>query len=106
MAWGGKGTGDGKWTRGGKGNWRQRLARPLALVVCATQAPCAPGPDSVEARYVSPNTYQSWTCEQLVEERARLSREVQRVSGLQRGNANADTAIMVVGLTVFWPMLQ
>jgi hypothetical protein len=75
-------------------------------VACATQATCAPGPASVEACYASPNAYQSWTCEQLMEERARLSVEVQRVSGLQRENANADIAMMAVGLIVFWPMPQ
>jgi hypothetical protein len=49
---------EGKGNGGGEGYWRRRLTRPLALVACATQAACAPGPNSVEARYVSPNTYQ------------------------------------------------
>lgn len=78
----------------------------MAISVCAIQATaCASSPDSIEARYVSPNVYQNWTCEQLVEERSRLTREVQRVSGLQRENANADAAMMTVGIIIFWPML-
>ncbi len=36
--------------------------------------------------------------------RTRL-RVVQRISGLQRENANADVAMMTVGLIIFWPAL-
>lgn len=82
-----------------------RIARPLALVACMAQAACARGPDSIEARYVSPNVYQSWSCDQLAEERLRLTGEVQRVSGLQRENAAADAVMMTVGIVVFWPVL-
>lgn len=82
-----------------------RIARPLALVACLAQAACARGPESIEARYVSPNAYQSWSCDQLTEERLRLTGEVQRVSGLQRENAAADAIMMTVGIVVFWPML-
>ena len=57
------------------------------------------------ARYVSPNMYQTWNCGQLLDEKTRLTSEVQRVSELQRENANADAAMMAVGLVVFWPAL-
>jgi hypothetical protein len=90
----------GAWT-----GWRTWLGRPLAVAACVIQAGCAASPDSIEARYVSPNTYQNWTCDQLVGERTRLSKEVQRVSGLQRENANADAAMMAVGLVLLWPVL-
>jgi hypothetical protein len=55
------------------GGTMPRIGRALALVACAAQAGCARGPDSIEARYVSPNVYQNWTCEQLAEERLRLT---------------------------------
>lgn len=86
-------------------SWRGRIGRALALMACGAQVACARGPDSIEARYVSPNIYQNWTCEQLVEERLRLTGEVQRVSGLQRENAAADAVMMTVGIVVFWPVL-
>lgn len=76
-----------------------------AVVSVSLVAGCASHPDSVEARYVSPTTYQSWSCEQLVDEKKRLTSEVERVSGLQRENANVDAAMMGVGLIVFWPAL-
>lgn len=91
-------------------NGEPRLRRTLRVWICtaviASQlSACTKSPDSVEARYVSPNMYNNWTCEQLVEERIRLSREVARVSGLQRENANADAAMMTVGVILLWPML-
>ncbi|MBS0523157.1 MAG: hypothetical protein JSS04_05930 [Proteobacteria bacterium] len=76
-----------------------------ALVAASQVAACAKGPDSIEAKYVSPHQYQNWSCDQLTEERIRLTKEVDRVGGLQRENANADTAMMAVGLIIFWPAL-
>jgi hypothetical protein len=85
---------------------RTYVAKPLAALACVAQvAACASSPDSVSARYVSPNMYQNWSCEQLWDERMRLTKEVDRVSGLQRENAGADAALMTVGLIVFWPAL-
>lgn len=66
---------------------------------------CAAQPDGIEARYVSPVIYQKWSCEQLIDERIRLTREVSRVAGLQRENANADAAMMTVGIILLWPVL-
>ncbi len=75
------------------------------LGLCLVQAGCASSPSSIDARYVSPATYQSWSCPQLGEEHKRLDAEVRRVSGLQRENANADAAFMTVGLILLWPAL-
>jgi hypothetical protein len=72
----------------------------MALVLAAlTQAAaCTTSPSNVDAQYVSPTTYQSWSCPQLLDEKARLASEVARVSNLQRENANADTAIVAAGI--------
>jgi len=83
----------------------KKLRVGVALLAAAAQAACASGPDSIDAKYVSPSTYQAWSCPQLYEEKTRLTREVERVSGLQRENANADAALMGVGLIIFWPAL-
>lgn len=84
---------------------RRCISAPLALAVAAMQVACAPSPDSVSAQYVSPTMYKDWNCTQLFEERMRLTKEVDRVSGLQRENAGADAAMMTVGLIIFWPAL-
>jgi hypothetical protein len=77
----------------------------LGLCLCLVNAGCASQPSSIDARYVSPNTYQAWSCPQLDAEHKRLEAEVRRVSGLQRENANADAALMTVGLILLWPAL-
>ena len=56
---------------------------------------CGSSPENVGARYVSPIPYANWTCEQLAEERVRLSAEVTRVDGLQRDFAGKQTAAFV-----------
>ena len=91
--------------RAEKRNWTRIIGRPLVVLAGITQAGCASSPDSVSARYVSPNMYQNWSCDQLTDEKIRLTKEVQRISGLQRENANADAAMMTVGLIIFWPAL-
>lgn len=83
----------------------RNIGRPLALLAVIAQTGCASSPDSISARYVSPNMYQNWSCDQLIDEKMRLTKEVQRVAGLQRENANADAAMMTVGLIIFWPAL-
>lgn len=84
------------------GHWKKHVAHG----VCAMQlVACASSPDTIEARYVSPVAYQTWNCEQLLDEQKRLGVEVQRVSGLQKENADADAAMMGVGLVLFWPAL-
>lgn len=75
------------------------LAGHVLLSACATR------PENVAARYVSPTTYRAWNCTQLQEERIRLDGEVARVANLQRENANADAAMLTVGLIIFWPAL-
>jgi len=64
---------------------------PLALMgLVILVSACTTRPENVEARYVSQNDYSKWTCPQLYDERARVTSEVERVSGLQRDNANGD----------------
>lgn len=82
-----------------------KTRRSLAIAACLAHAGCASHPDRIEPHYVSPATYQAWSCEQLADERIRLQKEVERVGGLQRENANADTAMMTVGIILLWPAL-
>ena len=74
------------------------------LSIAVLVGACAAHPENIDAKYVSPNTYGTWTCDQLADEHARLESEVTRVSDVQRSNANADTA-MVVGSVFLWPVL-
>lgn len=76
----------------------------IFCALCVLASACAQRPENVLPRYVSPAAYRPWTCDQLAEERGRVLGEVQRVSGVQRENANADAA-MVVGGLFLWPVL-
>lgn len=70
----------------------------VAFAAALAQAACASGPSSIDARYVSPNTYQAWTCPQLFDEKARISSELDRTSGLQKENATTDAVIVGAGI--------
>jgi len=74
-----------------------------ALAATTLVNACAAYPGSVAPAYVSPNQYANYSCEQLVDERARVTAEVNRVSDVQRSNANGDTAF-VVGSLFLWPV--
>lgn len=87
---------------------RKHVIRSVSLLLSATTvmlSGCANHPDSIGARYVSPVAYQAYNCDQLGEERRRLSGEVDRIAGLQRENANGDAVMLTVGLVLFWPAL-
>jgi len=62
---------------------------------------CAKKPESIAAAYVSHVTYQSWNCQQLGEESARLS-DALAVASEQQTNArtNDTVGIIFLGLPV------
>src|SRR5688572_28441146 len=70
------------------------LTAALALAACTTR------PENVTAAYVSPNMYGNWQCAQLIDEHHRLTAKLQELTQLQRENANADAALMTVGIVV------
>ena len=58
-----------------------------------------------QAQYVSPLQYQSYSCSQISQELARVSRRAQEVAHEVNKNADGDSAAMGVGLVLFWPAL-
>jgi hypothetical protein len=83
----------------------RHVTRTVAALFAASSVACTTSPDSVQARYISPVAYSAWQCDQLLEERARLTGEVRKFTDLQRENANADAAMMTVGIVLLWPVL-
>jgi hypothetical protein len=71
------------------------------LVVAA----CAKNADQVGSTYISPITYESYTCPQLGEEAQRVSSRAAQASGVQDSKATNDKVAMGVGLVIFWPAL-
>ncbi|WP_372885469.1 hypothetical protein [Shimia sp.] len=66
---------------------------------------CAKSPDSIQATYVSPSTYASYSCRSLAEERNNIVNQVNDLSGKQKKEATEDAVATGVGLLLFWPAL-
>jgi hypothetical protein len=81
--------------------------RKLVVAVIATLAAagCAKDANQVGATYISPITYQTFTCPQLAEEAQRISARAAETSGVQDQKATNDKVAMGVGLIIFWPAL-
>jgi hypothetical protein len=76
-----------------------------AVIAGSVVAGCAKDANQVGATYVSPITYQSYTCPQLADEAQRVSARAAEASGVQDQKATSDKVAMGVGLIIFWPAL-
>lgn len=81
---------------------RQFTASALAMLSVAA---CASQPDKVIASYVSPSTYSSFSCKQIISERNRIVQKVNELNGVQKKKADNDAAAMGIGMILFWPAL-
>lgn len=59
----------------------------------------------VAPSYVSPLTYQSFTCPQIAEEAQRVSAQAAQVAGVQDSNHTKDIVATTVGVVILWPAL-
>lgn len=73
------------------------LMGALALGGCAKTA------DQVTAAYVSPMQFQSYGCQQLAEEAARISARAVALTGAQNKQAASDAVATTVAVVIFWP---
>jgi hypothetical protein len=81
------------------------LKSATALVGSLCIIACAKHPHEIQAQYVSPLQYQSYSCKQLEQEMQVLTRRVQEVGGVVKNEASSDDAEMAVGLILLWPTL-
>ena len=75
------------------------IAAGLVLSGCATSS------DKISAAYISPMQYQSYDCDQLTAEGARLSQRVLTLQGQVDKAASNDKALTGVGVILFFPVL-
>ena len=66
---------------------------------------CADKSANIQANYVSPLAYNSYNCEALEQEYARLVRKSQSINKQQDDIASNDSVATGVGLILFWPAL-
>lgn len=88
----------------GLGEFKMRSV-VFACAIGAVVASCAKDASEVGATYISPVTYESYTCQQLGDEAQRVSSRAAQASGVQDQRATNDKVAMGVGLIVFWPAL-
>lgn len=79
--------------------WVVVTALAVMLVGCAKNA------DQIGAVYISPVTYESYTCAQLGEEAQRVTSRAAQSAGVQDQKASNDAVAMGVGLIIVWPAL-
>jgi hypothetical protein len=79
--------------------------KTVALLVCLQLSACATQPEQVVGTYVSPATYSSYGCKQIVSERNRVVQKVNELNGVQKKKADSDAAVMGIGMILFWPAL-
>lgn len=75
------------------------LSAGLLLSACAKES------EKISAQYVSSAHYQNYSCKQIKNEMAVITRRVHEVAGVQDKIASNDGAAMGVGLILFWPAL-
>ena len=66
---------------------------------------CAPAAKDVMASSVSPMLYQAMECDVLLMELATVESKVANLTGIQNKVRGSDTAIVVVGILLLWPVL-
>lgn len=83
-----------------------RLMRAVAtLTAGAVLAGCATASRDVATAYISPVTYHSYDCNQLIAEITRVQQRAQQLAGRLDEAASNDKAIVGVGMILFWPAL-
>jgi hypothetical protein len=73
--------------------------RIKSVLLALLLAGCASRPESIAPAYVSPVVYQSWSCQQLGEEEARVNAAYTVAAGSQnRARSNDTTGVLLLGL--------
>jgi hypothetical protein len=67
-----------------------------ALLLAAALCGCASSSANIQASYVSPLQYQSYTCAQLSEEARAVSSRAAQVAGVQDSNRTSDAVVTTV----------
>lgn len=75
----------------------------VAMIAFATAAisACAQKPEAIQAAYVSPTSYQGWSCQQLQSEAVRVDAALMRASEQQeKARSNDTVGVIFLGLPV------
>ncbi len=82
-----------------------RIFNMTLIVMLLLAQGCAKRPNNITAAEVSPLAYSAHECDALALEMDRVQTKLSPLVKKQTNSANADAALMTVGLVVFWPAL-
>lgn len=71
--------------------------------LCVALGGCASSSRDIQATYVSPVQYQSYTCQQLTLEAQALSTRAGQISGVQDEKRTSDAVATAAAVIIFWP---
>lgn len=74
-----------------------------ALLAATALSGCAQSADTVQASYVSPITYSSYSCRQIETEARRVAARSAEVAGVQNERAQSDAVATAAAVVLFWP---
>jgi hypothetical protein len=80
-----------------------RKIAPLSMIAAFALSACAENANNVQATYVSPLNYESFSCSQVEQEARRVSSRTAQIAGVQDANAQGDAVATGVALVLFWP---
>ncbi|MDN3278774.1 hypothetical protein QWJ07_31245 [Frankia sp. RB7] len=75
----------------------------LIAAAAAALAGCASSSQDISATYVSPVTYQNYTCQQLGMEAQAVSARAAALSGAQDSQRTKDAVATTAAVIIFWP---
>lgn len=81
------------------------MRKTISMLVAASLLGCSTASKDISANYISPVTYQSYDCQQMAAEAARLQAKVTQIGGRLDEAAANDKAITGAGIILFWPAL-
>lgn len=80
-----------------------KIITPIALSAVLLTTACADNSADIQPTYISPLTYQSFSCRQIEQEARRIAARSAQVAGVQDKNAQGDAVATGVALVLFWP---
>ena len=79
------------------------MLKHLAFALPLLAAGCAQAPADIMPTYVSPTTYQGFTCAQMNSEANAINTALNSLLGAQQTASENDAALTAATLILFWP---
>lgn len=83
----------------------KKLIITLTTVALGALSACTSHPKNIEANYVSAAQFKNWSCDQVVNEKVRLERQISQKYAHLQTKSRRDKAAVGIGLFVAWPAL-